>query len=482
MQHRSRHLTQSTRPQLSTCNLNLPSEAVNLKHLQRTTSPSQHDDPKTAYVSHKGSITQSVDHAPPPLSMPDMLSRKAPPFTSNVSSAKHKPQDMQPEGGPSDLPRDAQSDKQNPPEDTDLQPQSPRVDDPEFLSRLIRKTLGSNPSQTAQDAAADLIRFVRNGLDSLSSANSPRSSDILMGDDNTTISIKPKIPCPRCAQSFTRRCDLKKHLKRHNKPYSCTYPKCRKPFGSKADWKRHENTQHFQLECWQCPKPSQSKGSQNGHCDKLFYRRETFLAHLKGVHQITDEGHLKTLAKDKKIGRGNHQKFWCGFCNESRKLKEKGLRGVDERFDHLEKHFLDPEGRGLEGWVNQPEGVPGNDDEEILIPESESDTGSGSGSSEEEEGDGAEEMQLASSSRAMQPRLIDSSVAFDTTRSVSKNGKTPKRTRIVESCCECSVGQYLLALTTGCPICQHPACEDCKIATVPLEGQKNDKARAPQIG
>jgi hypothetical protein len=46
---------------------------------------------------------------------------------------------------------------------------------------------------------------------------------------------------------------FRKHMKRHQKPYACTrVPGCDKRFGSKSDWKRHENDQHIQLQFWRC--------------------------------------------------------------------------------------------------------------------------------------------------------------------------------------------------------------------------------------
>ncbi|RWA07760.1 hypothetical protein EKO27_g7355, partial [Xylaria grammica] len=56
--------------------------------------------------------------------------------------------------------------------------------------------------------------------------------------------------CSTCGKIFPRKCELKKHEKRHEKPYGCTMPGCERRFGSKNDWKRHENTQHPMSETW----------------------------------------------------------------------------------------------------------------------------------------------------------------------------------------------------------------------------------------
>ncbi|KAI1439223.1 hypothetical protein GGR50DRAFT_690571 [Xylaria sp. CBS 124048] len=50
--------------------------------------------------------------------------------------------------------------------------------------------------------------------------------------------------CDGCRKTFRRKCELRKHAKRHEKPFTCSIPGCGKKFGSKNDWKRHENTQH----------------------------------------------------------------------------------------------------------------------------------------------------------------------------------------------------------------------------------------------
>ncbi|KAJ4178367.1 hypothetical protein NW767_014880, partial [Fusarium falciforme] len=54
--------------------------------------------------------------------------------------------------------------------------------------------------------------------------------------------------CTVCRKTFYRKSILKKHLKRHAKPYSCTFLNCESHFGSKHDWKRHESRQHCQVE------------------------------------------------------------------------------------------------------------------------------------------------------------------------------------------------------------------------------------------
>lgn len=137
-------------------------------------------------------------------------------------------------------------------------------------------------------------------------------------------------------------------MKRHSRPFACTFRGCGKLFGSKGDWKRHENSQHFQLELWKCGVIPPGLGAL---CGKLSFRRESHTTHLRNVHNITDKAEIATKTKEAHIGRNNFKTFWCGFCQtipgkDSPKgrvvpLNKKGLDGWDERFDHLGKHFID---------------------------------------------------------------------------------------------------------------------------------------------
>lgn len=475
-EHSSRQHPQATNSSASSIRLAVPNKTVSTTQFPRTKSPSSRDGLQGAYNFSKESSTRFMDRLQLSASVPQISAKKTDVQPYNevdpLDPSFHRDDDVE---NSFDILQHMQLDQNIPKHDIAPQPPFPAAqseDNPAVLLKLIQKTLGLNPSEAAKTAASQLMRLMRNGSESLSTSNSPRTSEFFLDDEGATNNIKPKVDCDRCKQTFTRKCDLKKHLKRHNKPYSCTYQKCRKRFGSKADWKRHENTQHFQLECWQCPNYEKPKGARNGHCDKLFYRRETFLAHLKNIHHITDETTLKNLAKDKKIGRDGHRSFWCGFCGKIQRLQEKGLRGVEERFDHLERHFLSPGEKGLEGWKNQPDGSGGKDEDEVLLDESESETGSGSGSSEEDDGDAVEETQRDSLSTQ---RWVSTSTSAADTRPRPTSRTAIKKTHMVEKCCHCNDGQYLLEITKICPLCGHKCCGSCQFSTVPFEAQKNDK-------
>ncbi|KAL9007557.1 MAG: hypothetical protein Q9180_009626, partial [Flavoplaca navasiana] len=123
---------------------------------------------------------------------------------------------------------------------------------------------------------------------------------------------------------------------------------CSKKLGSKNDWKRHENTQHYQIETWRCHE--ESKSSPIGQCASIFYRREQFQGHLREKHHIQDDQYIQIQCKRHRIGRNGQGKFWCGFCRQIVELKTKGLDAWEERFRHIDdQHYK--QGRTIFDWV-----------------------------------------------------------------------------------------------------------------------------------
>ncbi|RGP68127.1 hypothetical protein FLONG3_8301 [Fusarium longipes] len=157
--------------------------------------------------------------------------------------------------------------------------------------------------------------------------------------------------CQDCDKAFPRLCELKKHQKRHSKPYGCTFIDCSKTFGSKNDWKRHESIQHYQLERWIC---TCTKSNTGELCGKICHRRESFRSHLTKEHDISDPSELEEKVDTCRKGRHCDAHFWCGFCQETIEIKETENTWT-KRCDHIDDHFS---GRGvpkkdISEWVHE---------------------------------------------------------------------------------------------------------------------------------
>ncbi|KAE8390703.1 hypothetical protein BDV23DRAFT_154699 [Aspergillus alliaceus] len=154
------------------------------------------------------------------------------------------------------------------------------------------------------------------------------------------------IQCEFCTKRTRLRCEMKKHKKRHERPYGCTFEKCNKTFGSKADWKRHENSQHFHLQSWRCTLPDAQGGLP---CARLYYHQELYVQHLKKHHHVEDDEVQASLSKNS-IGRNGQSQFWCGFCRDIIPLKSQGLAAWNERFNHIDtEHFKN--GERIGDWL-----------------------------------------------------------------------------------------------------------------------------------
>lgn len=148
-------------------------------------------------------------------------------------------------------------------------------------------------------------------------------------------------------------------MKRHERPYGCTFMNCGKQFGSKNDWKRHENSQHFQLETWRCdeektPRSMSNSLAPNTPCAKVCYRKESFKDHLIKEHRVSDLSEVKEKLETCRIGRNCQSRFWCGFCKGLKDLKKRGVDAWTERFNHIDDHFSGKNGlkkQSIKEWV-----------------------------------------------------------------------------------------------------------------------------------
>lgn len=139
----------------------------------------------------------------------------------------------------------------------------------------------------------------------------------------------------------------RKHEKRHDKPYGCTFVGCYGRFGSKADWKRHESMQHGHTQSFRCSLPRDT----HAQCAKLFLHEKEFVIHLEAVHQA-DPGTIARQIATGRIGTNDAESrftYWCGFCKEIKTVGKIGKDAQDARFDHIDIHFQKSE--NIKKWV-----------------------------------------------------------------------------------------------------------------------------------
>ena len=95
--------------------------------------------------------------------------------------------------------------------------------------------------------------------------------------------LPAEFECQLCFQvkKFHKPSDWSKHVHEDLQPFTCTFSNCPDPksFKRKADWVRHENERHRQLEWWVC--------SENG-CNHKCYRRDNFVQHLVREHRMPE--------------------------------------------------------------------------------------------------------------------------------------------------------------------------------------------------
>ncbi|KAF2773316.1 hypothetical protein EJ03DRAFT_323815 [Teratosphaeria nubilosa] len=182
-------------------------------------------------------------------------------------------------------------------------------------------------------------------------ASTGRNGDV----DSRTVSGQVLFcPEPGCGKVNRRECDLKKHMKRHTRPYGCTFPLCYRRFGSRNDWKRHENSQHFLVEQWRC----EVNNERGFKCGKLFDREHLLIIHFKEAHPLlvrqlqassTELGDiiLREAASGMHLGREANFRFWCGFCEKL--IPQESRNAPGDRFKHLGDHF--DKGDDIQDWV-----------------------------------------------------------------------------------------------------------------------------------
>jgi len=200
-----------------------------------------------------------------------------------------------------------------------------------------------------QEKAAKLIKTLQE-LGYNIYKDSPRSPKPLNPGSKASNKSENLSICQTCGKFKGRPCELKKHMKRHERPYGCTFANCSKTFGSKNDWKRHESTQHGVSDIWKCCENSDVLGQPGGICGQAFYRQKDFEKHLVGEHK-NGEDYALIRAENCHISRSSHSRFWCGFCIKLHKIEERGGLISNERYTHVADHFI-KQGKSIGDWVD----------------------------------------------------------------------------------------------------------------------------------
>ncbi|KAL6878779.1 hypothetical protein J3F83DRAFT_255888 [Trichoderma novae-zelandiae] len=278
-----------------------------------------------------------------------------------------------------------------------------------------------------KNGTSDILSFLRNiPKDLLEKALSPEdregSTNDLAGDQAASHKATETCPEPDCRKVFFRKCELRKHMKRHKKPYGCTYRTCNKHFGSKNDWKRHESSQHFQLESWNC--------NMSG-CDKVLPRRELFKKHLLNHHRLTDSQEVENKLESCRLGRHCDRRFWCGFCDKFVEVRGEVVNSWTKRCDHIDGHLFGKEGmerKTMSEWRYLEDKLAEEEPEDTVMVERPSELS--------KKRKGTEDL----------------------------DARPSKRKLYRWRCCHCSHMESL-SISTSCQEshCQHQRCEDCQV-------------------
>ncbi|KAK6339905.1 hypothetical protein TWF718_009292 [Orbilia javanica] len=167
---------------------------------------------------------------------------------------------------------------------------------------------------------------------------------------------------PKCGKTFTKKSEWKKHMQRHRRPFFCTFHWQERSevqrFGSKDDWRRHEEHRHYQSEFYKCP------GGPHESCRGAWALRSDFEKHLEERHKpiVTSwtsiDGSINEDTK-KDFFQKHHNgtdyvedNFWCGFCAKLIPIPPEmtGRRGKEIRVNHVADHFH-KEQKDIRLWV-----------------------------------------------------------------------------------------------------------------------------------
>lgn len=142
----------------------------------------------------------------------------------------------------------------------------------------------------------------------------------------------------------------RKHQKRHDRPYRCTFRGCTKRFGSKNDWKRHEKKQHEPIDAWVC---------NIFGCNSVFSTAVLLHRHAQQNHDANHFENMQSFLDDCHVGKSENKRFWCGYCSDVIGL-DTGLHDNQTlnlwvaRCDHIDGHLSGKDGleqKQFDQWV-----------------------------------------------------------------------------------------------------------------------------------
>ncbi|KIV90235.1 hypothetical protein PV10_07564 [Exophiala mesophila] len=286
----------------------------------------------------------------PALDINRMLDFDASPISSNIDVFSSRQDEILPDlsGNVGDIQLRSPSIKVHPPDDDQKQFQAwgqvLENDIQDFLKKFTARA-DSDRSFSQEDFVKRFRQTLRS-LDDMTNGGS--SSACQPGATSASAPSKPTatvFQChfPNCGKTTKRHSELKKHILRHQRRFGCTFDGCFKSFGSKNDWKRHEQSQHEQEDSWRCNDPE---------CGKVFYHhQEALVKHMAEEHEYSGrEDQATQIAAENRVSRNFQGRIWCGFCNKIIVLKPE-LRGVEAiafRFDHIATHF---KGEDWQDWT-----------------------------------------------------------------------------------------------------------------------------------
>jgi serine/threonine protein kinase len=130
--------------------------------------------------------------------------------------------------------------------------------------------------------------------------------------------------------------------------YPCT--DCSNLFASDR-WSEHVKRSHFPDHIWEC---QHMNGRTGKPCrDKVFFRQDNFVTHLKGEHGCTNEeiSPFKTACKLPLVNFFHEE---CGFigCDDTFKNRDESIEHIKEHFRQFAQSSNPPEDLGASQWTH----------------------------------------------------------------------------------------------------------------------------------